>query len=100
MLVLASANRDGAAFPNPDVFDVTRFRDTAGAQFTPAGPTRAFGGGVHTCTGSLLAKVEMELMLEVLLDRYKSMTFTGVEPTEQGFFLRSADALPLLLHRA
>jgi len=66
-LALGAANHDEAQFDSPDTFDVTRFRENAEAQFTRAGPERSFGGGVHTCTGSLLAKVELVEMLRYLL---------------------------------
>lgn len=98
ILLLGAANHDDAVFPEPDVFDVGRFADNAGAQFTPVGPQRAFGGGAHTCTGSLLAKLEIEQVLSYLLDRFDRMEFAGDPPADQGFMLRSAPSLTLLLH--
>ncbi len=56
--VLASANRDGARFVNPDQFDVHR-RKQGHATF-------AFGS--HFCAGKWFAKAQMEIMLRVLLD--------------------------------
>ena len=100
-LVLGAANHDEAAFSDPGTFNVERFRDNAGAQFTQVGPERSFGGGVHTCTGSLLAKVEMEEMLRYLLDRYERITFADdVAPDDFGFYLRSPLALNVVLHKA
>ncbi|GAY08317.1 cytochrome P450 [Pseudonocardia sp. N23] len=98
ILLLGAANRDPAVFPDPDTFDVGRFADNADPQFTPVGPLRAFGGGEHTCSGSLLAKLEMELAVEHLLSRYRRLSFAGDPPADAGFMLRSAPSLQLQLH--
>lgn len=98
ILLLGAANRDESVFPDPDTFDVARFTDDADPQFTPVGPLRAFGGGEHTCSGSLLAKLEMELALEHLLTRYRRLSFAGEPPADAGFMLRSAPELRLVLH--
>lgn len=98
MVLLGSANHDESVFEDPEVFDLDRFGDKTGAQFTPAGPQRGFGGGAHTCTGSLLAKLEMEVAMEYLLERFDRMEFAGEPPAEEGFVLRSAPRLDLILH--
>ena len=98
ILLLGAANRDPSVFPDPDTFDVGRFAENADPQFTPVGPLRAFGGGEHTCSGSLLAKLEMELALEHLLGRYRRLSFAGEPPADAGFMLRSAPDLQLHLH--
>ncbi|WP_137891243.1 cytochrome P450 [Ramlibacter sp. 2FC] len=61
--VLQSANRDETVFPDPDRFDITR---------NPANHL-AFGYGVHQCLGMALAKVEMEVALNKLLDRFPTL---------------------------
>ncbi|GAA1878954.1 monooxygenase YjiB [Pseudonocardia ailaonensis] len=58
-LLLAAANRDGAQFEEPDVFDI--HRDPTGHM--------AFGHGIHYCIGHLLARAEARIALEVLFDR-------------------------------
>lgn len=58
MLVYPSANRDERRFVDPDRFDVTR---DARAQL-------AFGNGTHMCGGQHLARMEMEVMLEALVE--------------------------------
>ena len=61
LLLYPSANRDAAAFPRADTFDVTR------------SPNRhvAFGGfGTHHCLGASLARLELRVLLEELLRRF------------------------------
>jgi cytochrome P450 len=57
---LWSANRDAAAFPNPQALDVDGNRN--GAQI-------AFGGGAHHCLGAALARAELQESLLALTAR-------------------------------
>lgn len=61
----SSANRDEAVFAEPFRFDVTRSPN----------PHLAFGHGSHFCLGANLARTEMRLVLDEVLDR-----FDGLEP--------------------
>ncbi len=63
MLIYASANRDERRFEGPNRFDITR---DARAQL-------AWGSGPHLCGGMHLAKMEMEVMLEALLEHCGSL---------------------------
>jgi len=97
---VASANHDPGRFDDPEVFDVGRFEGVERPNYTPIGPVRAFGAGPHTCTGSLLAKLEMERTLEYLLDRFDRFEFAGDVPPDTGIVLRSPVALDVVLHPA
>lgn len=59
-LALSSANRDPARFPDPDRLDVRRTTATH----------MAFGHGIHHCVGAPLARLEGEIVLRALLDRF------------------------------
>ncbi|MEU7225686.1 cytochrome P450 family protein [Streptomyces chrestomyceticus] len=57
--VPASANRDPAAFAEPDRLDLAR---------TP-NPHIAFGHGPHACTGGNLTRMQLTIAIQVLLER-------------------------------
>jgi len=61
-LVYAAANRDPRRFPEPDRFDPMREDNEH----------LGFGSGIHTCFGGPLARLEVNLALEVFLRRVRS----------------------------
>lgn len=63
MIMYGAANRDERRYPDPDRFDVNRdARDQLG-----------WGGGPHVCAGLHLARLEMEVLLEALVERVDSL---------------------------
>ena len=83
-LLYGSANRDAAAFPDAEVFDVGR------------APNRhiAFGRGAHLCLGNHLARLEMEVIFLTLLRRARVMERMGGLPEfKRGLSVRGPVAL-------
>jgi cytochrome P450 len=93
LLSLASANRDGTHFDNPDQLDL--HRDQVG--------NLSLGHGYHYCFGAHLAKQELGIGLAWLITRYPDLRL-AVEPHklrwEGGNLLRSLMELPVLLTTA
>ncbi|MFG1931445.1 cytochrome P450 [Mycobacterium sp. NPDC048908] len=65
-----SANRDSLVFANADRFDIAR----------KPNPHLGFGHGVHYCLGANLARLELRVLFEELLDRFSSVQV--VKPVE------------------
>jgi cytochrome P450 len=59
-LINGAANRDPAAWTDPDKFDIDRDRSEA--------QNLGFGYGIHSCLGAALARMESAIALEKLLD--------------------------------
>lgn len=84
--VLAAANRDPQYFSNPDRLDITRKKN----------PHLAFGGGSHFCIGAPLGRLEGQIAILTLFQRFPNLQLTG-QPLEYGdnFNLRALKALPV-----
>ncbi|MDJ0866361.1 MAG: cytochrome P450 [Myxococcota bacterium] len=62
---LAAGNRDPAAYADPERFDVARFAEE------PAPPAQlSFGGGAHLCLGAHLARLESQIAIGKLVERF------------------------------
>ena len=72
LAVIGSANRDPAAFPDPDRFDVGR----------EPNPHLAFGHGPHFCLGAPLARLEAMIALVELLGRADQIELATAGPWE------------------
>lgn len=85
MLNYVAANHDPAQFPEPRRFDPTR----------PANRHAAFGAGSHQCLGLHLARLEMRILLDVLLDRIDSLELAGEPRRVNSTFVGGFKALPM-----
>jgi cytochrome P450 len=97
LFAITAANRDPAQFPDPDRFDLDRFDlDRFDLDRKPAG-ILTFGLGVHFCLGSHLARAEIAVALDVVLERLPNLRLVeGREPTRVvGSVLRGPNALPV-----
>ena len=88
ILMLAAANRDQTRWPDPDRFDI--FRDPK--------VHISFGHGPHICLGLHLARAEMRVALNLLLDRLPDLRLDldGGDPYIRGQVFRSPTSLPVL----
>ena len=85
VMMLGAANRDPRAFPDPDVFDITR----------SGGPTVfSFGGGVHHCLGAPLARMQASVFFPALLERFPKLAGAGA-PVRRGTVLRGFADFPV-----
>ena len=85
-LCMGSANRDEKRWTDPDTFDIHR-------------PRRAhisFAGGIHSCLGMHLARVETKAMLNSLFDRVTDLALVPSEDSKiVGMPFRSPGSLPV-----
>lgn len=84
-VVLAAANRDESVYEDPDRLDINR----------PARRHLAFGYGAHLCLGQYLARMEMGVALNALLDRLPNLQLDTDHspPVIDGLSLRGPRAL-------
>jgi cytochrome P450 len=85
-VLVAAANRDPAAFDEPDRFDIGR----------PANRHLSFGGGIHLCLGAPLARVEAQVAVGSLVRRFPGLELAVDEPPrKETVTLRGLAALPV-----
>lgn len=89
-LVYASANRDADVFDAPDEFRIDRpnMKDSI-----------AFGRGPHMCVGAPLARLQLEVALDELLDAAPGFALTG-EPKPTRFPEIGASSVPIRFEAA
>lgn len=86
MLGFPAANRDPAAFENPNEIQIDRQKNRH----------VAFGLGVHRCLGSNLARLELNIAMEMLLDRFPDFALVpGAEPTFSSGSVRGPRNVPV-----
>ena len=90
ILLLASANREESLFPDPDKFDILRKN---------AAEHIAFGRGVHFCLGAPLARLEGQIALKRLLDRFPGIRLRdGLVPEwHDSLIMRGITSMPINL---
>jgi len=69
-MLSGAANRDPAAFPDPDRLDITR----------PRPHHFGFGAGAHVCLGGPLARTELRSMIGGLVSRFPKLALAEENP--------------------
>ncbi len=91
-VLTASANHDETRYEHPEEFDLDR----------PVQVHMAFGTGQHQCLGMHLARLELRVGLEVILDRLPNLRLDpdAEPPLIQGLAFRGPTTLPVLFDAA
>jgi len=90
-IMYGGANRDPAVFDEPNAFDTTRAN---------ARDHLTFGTGVHTCLGAALGRMEVQIGLQTLFERFPQLRLAG-KPTYNNIIgLHGLKRLPVSLRTA
>ena len=87
MVSWLGSNRDDDKFPVAEAFDLTRAN---------AKRHLAFGSGIHKCAGNLLARRQLQVCTEVVLDRLQNIRMDKSKPAPEydpHFFARGLNHL-------
>ena len=82
-LLFGSANRDPAAFADPDALDVGR----------DPNPHLSFGAGVHFCLGAALARLELQTSFGTVLRRMPTLELVEEPTWGPGYVIRGLQEL-------
>ncbi|MFI5778782.1 cytochrome P450 [Nocardia sp. NPDC051570] len=88
MMLLGGANHDPDVFPDPYRFDVTR---------PNARDHLSFGNGIHTCLGANLARLEGQIALRSLYDRFSEIKLDSTPVRRGTINLHGWQSLPATL---
>ncbi|UIP88001.1 cytochrome P450 [Pseudomonas phenolilytica] len=90
-LIWASANRDEAVFGDPDAFRLDRDPQL----------NLLYGAGIHVCPGAPLARLELRVVMEELLERTSRIMLLADQQPVKAFFPASGfSSLPLHIEKA
>ena len=88
--LLGAANRDPAAFENPDALDIGRKERSH----------LSFGRGIHYCLGASLAVLEARIAFRGLIDRFPSIQLAAEPRYRDGIVLRGVESLWIEVEQA
>lgn len=88
VLLLQSANRDPARFPDPLVFNPAR----------EAGGQVGLGRGMHPCAGASIVRMALAASTNALLLAIDDLELAASVSWLDGFAMRTPSALPVVLH--
>jgi cytochrome P450 len=90
VMYFGAANRDPAAFANPDTLDLSRAEN----------PHMAFGNGPHVCLGQHIARLEIDAMLREVLTRMRDFQLAAPVEWLPSNFISGPKAMPLRFRAA
>ena len=90
LLFLGAANRDPRRWEEPDRFDIAR----------KAAGHVAFGYGIHSCVGQIVARLEGDITLKALAERAERIELAGAPMRRLNNTLRGLSRLPLHVTRS
>ena len=82
-LLFGSANRDPAAFADPDRLDLAR----------DPNPHLSFGAGIHYCLGAPLARMELAISFATILERLPGLELEDEPEWKPGYIMRGLRGL-------
>ncbi len=84
-MCIGAANRDPDKFPQPDLFDIARRPNEH----------LAFGGGIHTCAGLAVARLEGRVAIQSMVQRFPRLQLDGEPERSRRARFRGLTSLPL-----
>lgn len=84
-VLLGAANRDPAAFEDPDRLDVGR----------DPNPHLSFSSGIHHCIGASLARLEAAVAIPAIVRAFPELRLDGRPSRRNTFVLRGLETLPV-----
>ncbi len=91
MPLTGAIGHDPEAFGDPEKFDIDR---------PDLGEVRNFGAGPHACLGLHLARLEFEILLPMILERFPEMSLAGPPEYRPHAYFRVIGRLPVAVRRA
>jgi cytochrome P450 len=81
-----SGNRDEAAIPDPESFRIDRERPRQHL---------SFGFGIHRCVGNRLAELQLKIVWEEILKRFRNVEVVGEPRRVRSSFVKGYETLPV-----
>jgi cytochrome P450 len=81
-----SGNRDEAAIPDPESFSIDRERPRQHL---------SFGFGIHRCVGNRLAELQLKIVWEEILKRFRNVEVVGEPRRVRSSFVKGYETLPV-----